>query len=241
MRKITEGLVSLIASPNTQAELDALSGEKAESVRILTIKPSNGMADPSCSFKLNVKLVNLEELRMEDVHCTELELTPETTPNLKKLHLDALPDECMGNIQCEKLEDVHFHTLVKFQSYKIGMEMLLCHCPKLRTIDIEKSHYLQRVELDTPSLDRLKLENCTKVGGSPAVREFKILNEEQPSSKKFLVNTEGTHLTPEVVEILQRNPRVQWNGKFLTAKAKQEMTEFFKKREAKAPEECKQM
>jgi hypothetical protein len=96
-RRVSLDTFALKPSPTLQHEIDNLP----LTARIVTIQ--SVMYDSEDSFTFNVKLPNLEQLKIVDVQFSKIVLTRETTPNLEDISFQNVDESCHLTIVLPKL------------------------------------------------------------------------------------------------------------------------------------------
>ena len=173
-RRVVPHTVALEAGPGLQAQLDNLPAD----VETLTV--SSGCYDDRLQFRLDKRLPKLRKLHLIDVCFGKIKLTPETTPALRELRLQNVPEKCDMEIVCPELRDVSLHywmahgkpqvldnmlsaatKLESFDSYKLWSNTALCFAsPELTSIDLHRADSLEFVSIWAPRLTSLRLQGC---------------------------------------------------------------------------------
>ena len=223
-RRIVPHTAALEAGPGLQAQLDSLPDD----VETLTV--TSAMYDDSRAFRLDKRLPKLRKLHLIDVSFGKVTLTPETTPELRELRLQNIPDTCDIAIVCPELRDVSLHywrahdkpqvvenmlraatKLESFDSYKLWSNEALCFAsPALTSIDLHRADCLEFVSIWAPRLTMLRLQGCYSLNeiDFPATHS---LAASLPAGFAFhaplQVNTTNANLGRKAMQALRAHPR----------------------------------
>ena len=224
-RRVTRHAVALEVGPELQAQLDALP----EDVETLTVS-SCGWFDSSRPVTLARRLPRLHTLQLLDVCFSRVHLTPETTPALRALQLQNLPDDCDLRVVCPQLRDVSLQfwrahdkphviddmlraatQLESFESYKLWSNDALCFAsPALRSISVHRSDSLESICIWAPNLTSLRLQGCYSLASIdfPATHTLAAaLPARHACREPLLVLTENSILGDAAKRALRAHPR----------------------------------
>mmetsp|Transcript_1254 Transcript_1254/g.3217 ORF Transcript_1254/g.3217 Transcript_1254/m.3217 type:complete len:362 (-) Transcript_1254:48-1133(-) len=159
--------------------VNALSGRKG--VKVLTIQPTLSENFSDEKFDLEPVLPDLEEFILHDCSPTSLKLTRQSVPNLRKVQLRNLPDDCQLTLDlpemteldiqywCPTTEEMfdHFAAAVRnasklesFSSYKLWIPELEICSNHLTSINMRRSDSMRTLTLWSPCLKELNLVSC---------------------------------------------------------------------------------
>ena len=224
-RRVDLSAVALVVGPQLQAQLDELSSE------VVTLTVSSAVCfDSSHSFTLNKVLPNLKELHLTDVNFKRVVLTPDTTPQLQKLMLQNVPDDCDLRIVCPRLREVSMHfwrsedkpevvsdmlraatQLERFQSYKLwSNERLEFASPVLQSIIIHRSDSLESLSIWAPVLTELRLQGCFSLDSIEFLNTHPLAAELTAAAAcraPLVVSTVNSNLGAAAKRALQAHPR----------------------------------
>ena len=209
-RRVWRHAVALEAGPDLQAQLDSLP----EDVETLTV--SSKSYDSSASISLARRLPQLRTLQLLDVHFTRIHLTPETTPQLRSLQLQNVPDSCDLRVVLPELRSVTIHfwgaddkphvvddmlaaatKLEAFESYKLWANAQLTFAsPALRSLSILRSDSLESVSIWAPNLTTLRLHGC-----------FSLERIEFPRTHPLAATLPAGYVCPQPLQV--RAPRAR--------------------------------
>ena len=234
-RRIDPFSKHLVAGPQLQAEIDQLA-ETMPELKTLTINSAGGMYDESSTVALHgtkLKLPQLEELQLIDVAFSRITLTEETTPNLRALRMQNVPDECEIEARLPKLSKFSIHywrgepdwinamlrsakRLVSFDSYKLWLHDELCFASShLQAIDLHRADCLPALKVYAPRLRSLGLQGCfqlekiTLVDSHP---DFPAARTQRQKQTKFSVNARNANLGPHAEATLRSSTRAKYDG-----------------------------
>ena len=225
LRRIIPHSVALEAGPHLQRELDSLP-EDTE-----TLSVTSGVFDDSVSFTLNKRLPRLRMLQVIDVCFSQIVLTPETTPDLRTLKLQNVPEDCDLQVVLPELRAVSLQywmahgkahvvdnmlaaatKLESFDSYKLwSNRRLVFASPALRAIDLHRADPLESLSVWAPNLTSLRLQACYSLDviEFPATHALAATLPAGPACRAPLkVDTANACLGPTAVAALRAHPRV---------------------------------
>ncbi|KAL3910398.1 MAG: hypothetical protein SGPRY_009072 [Prymnesium sp.] len=222
-RRVLSDAVSLVESPNLQAEIDAIPSD----TRTLTIT-SRGVYDDTRSFVLAKALPALEMLQLVDVSWSTITLTPELTPNITSLRLQSVPEDCDLEIDLPKLQVVTIHfwhgvetpiyrmldvatELEAFDSYKLWVDSLAFASNKLHTIDLHRSDSLRSLSMWAPNLRHLGLQACYGLDRLHFLKTHPLaaLLPADHVTPTLEVNTVNASLSASATRALNAHPKVK--------------------------------
>jgi hypothetical protein len=221
-RRVYPNTVSLVAGPDLQSQLDAIP----EDTETLTVT-SGGMYDDSSSFTLDKRLPNLKKLQLVDVSWSRVRLDEATTPQLRSLRLQNVPNECELVLALPQLRDVTVHfwgggdepinamleaatQLESFDSYKLWVEELNFASNHLLSVDVHRSDSLERMTLWAPNLQRLGLQACfglQDLAFLPTHALAAALPEGYVCTNPLEVNTTNANLGQGARRAIREHPR----------------------------------
>jgi len=223
-RRVVPHTVALEAGPGLQLKLDSLPAD----VETLTV--TSAIYDEAATFRLDKRLPKLRKLHLIDVSFGKVTLTPETTPELRELRLQNIPNTCDITIVCPELREVSLHywrahdkphvvenmlraatKLESFDSYKLWSNGALSFAsPALTSIDLHRADSLESVSIWAPRLTMLRLQGCYSLNDIefPATHP---LAASLPAGFAFReplqVITTNANLGPKAMRALREHPR----------------------------------
>jgi hypothetical protein len=223
-RRVIPHTVELEAGPGLQAQLDSLPAD----VETLTV--TSAMYDDSRAFTLAKRLPKLQTLKLIDVCFSKVLLTAETTPALRSLQLQNVPDACDLQVVCAELRDVSLHywradgkpqvldnmlraatKLERFDSYKLWSNAQLRFAsPALTSIDLHRADSLRSLSIWAPNLTSLRLQGCYSLQAIefPAAHPLAAaLPAGYVCSKPLRVVSENANLGAVAASALRAHPR----------------------------------
>ena len=206
-----------------QTKISQLDGS---AVRILSMDGYfHSHADPVMDISMSL----LEEVKLINVNFQKLVFNAETTPKLRTLLLQHLPEECSIEIKCPNLTHVEINyvygfdwvqemldaaqQLVDFKSHKLELRELHFASPALRTIKVYRADLCYNVSVWAPRLLQLKLLACHDLAVMTFPTKHPSLGSwDDRDLSEFYVDTTNSILSSRVKEALYSNPRVHWDG-----------------------------
>jgi len=217
-RRVRAAMTCLKAGPSLQDDIDALP----DTVEILRIDSGSHFHDSSCNASLTRPLPSLCELQLHNVTFQAISLTPATTPNLRKLSMQNVPDDCRLELVLPNLRSfsVHFWggdsgvinrmldatpLLEEFDSYKLWVDELHFASNHLTSIDLHRSDSLSDLSIWAPNLESLSLQGCYSVEDITFLQTHKLASDLPPGHRPppLEVNTLNACLGPRAQRALQ--------------------------------------
>ncbi len=223
-RRVFPNTIALNASPELQAQIDALPAN----VRTLTIG-SSGFYDEDMAITLDREFPELEELQLVDVAFERIALTADLAPKLRKLRMQNVSDECDLTLELPTLRSVTIHflrgesdeaintmlrhatRLESFDSYKLWMSELHFASNALESIDLHRSDALETLTIWAPNLRCLGLQACYGLEDLQFLTTHPTLASEIPADHRpppLEVNTVNASLGPRARRALKQHPAV---------------------------------
>ena len=100
-------------------------------------------------------LARLEVLQLIDVAFRRVALTPETTPALRELEMQNVPEDCEICVRCPELRKVAIRYYPGDEGW---VQAMLDHAPKLRTFDSYKLQRARQLQFAGPELELIDLK-----------------------------------------------------------------------------------
>jgi len=231
-RRIVPNTVHLSSGPNLQRDIDALPDD----VVTLVITSGTYGYDSSASHVLARALPRLEYLQLEDVPFSKVHLTEALTPNVKKLSMQNVSDDCDLQVVLPKLREVSVHyftpvdtqrtpegwrrslaidgmleaatKLRSFDSYKLNVGCLSFASNSLKSVSLHRSDCLEYLKIWAPNLVTLGLQACYSLE-SIAFLDVHPMQAQLPPDHQIpelTVDTTNATLGPAAKRALRHHP-----------------------------------
>ena len=224
-RRVWRDLADVVADADVQDAIDALDAD----VRLVKVRSAQWY-DDSITPTFARPLARLEVLQLIDVAFRRVALTPETTPALRELEMQNVPEDCEICVRCPELRKVAIRYYPGDEGW---VQAMLDHAPKLRTFDSYKLQRARQLQFAGPELELIDLHRTDCLGAlsvwAPRLRhlglqaayslevlEFPethpVYSRELPASHvptPFGVNTMNSCLGEAAKNALRANPRAR--------------------------------
>ena len=196
----------------------------------LVITAGDAWYNDKGSYLFLTKLLNLRHLKLDGVKFAEIELTHETTPELRTLRVVNLGDQCDFKVIAPKLKDVTIHyfkppehrdasqinemleratKLERFDSYKLWVyDDLEFFSNALQSVYIHRSDGLPGLTFWAPNLTELKLQANYALQRVTFLPDH-LLSESLPDghvTPKLTVTPLSVDLSPEALGDIAKHP-----------------------------------
>ena len=228
-RRVIPHAVALEAGPALQRQLDSIPSDTE------TLTVSAAMYEDEVAFKLDKHLPKLQTLALIDVPFSKVMLNERTTPALRSLQLQNLPNSCDIEVVCPELRTVTLHywqahgkphvvdnmlraatKLEVFDSYKLWSNQRLCFAsPALRSIDLHRADCLRSLSIWAPKLTTLGLQACYSLESIEFLPTHPLAEAAPagPACRAPLrVCTTNANLGAAAARALREHPRVAKSG-----------------------------
>ena len=157
-RRVWRDLADVVADADVQDAIDALDAD----VRLVKVRSAQWY-DDSITPTFARPLARLEVLQLIDVAFRRVALTPETTPALRELEMQNVPEDCEICVRCPELRKVAIRYYPGDEGW---VQAMLDHAPKLRTFDSYKLQRARQLQFAGPELELIDLQRHRRhVGG----------------------------------------------------------------------------
>jgi len=228
-RNYGDAVLKLEVDGDIQEKIDALPDTNPDLTTLVI--GTSGLYDDSFTPKLSVKLPKLEELQLIDCAFHEITLNEELTPNLRRVQMQNVPDDCALDLCIPNLTHFSIHyfrgdetalqimldkatKLESFESYKLwAFEHIAFASNHLTDIKLHRSDLLRSIDLYAPRLLNLNLQACYGLASIRIKETHATLSDELPEGfqpTRFSVSAMNANLEPRLVRYLQQHPRANF-------------------------------